>query len=97
MGHATEIITVDVYGDTKEIIKDCTDELEPFIEEVKPIEEEISLIDLTEELAEINLFTDNFLQEIEKEDTRIKDYSIEVKNDQILDEFWEELKTVETA
>lgn len=36
LGHATEIITVDVYGDNEEIIADCLDELEPFIESVKP-------------------------------------------------------------
>lgn len=36
LGHATEIITVDVYGDNEEIIADCLNELEPFIESVKP-------------------------------------------------------------
>ncbi len=36
MGHATEIISVDVYGDNNEIITDCLDELEPFIESVRP-------------------------------------------------------------
>lgn len=35
MGHAKEIVTVDVYGDNKNI-GDCLDELEPFIEEVLP-------------------------------------------------------------
>ena len=40
MGHAKEIITIDVYGDTSEIIEDCLEELEPFIEEVLPEEEE---------------------------------------------------------
>ena len=32
LGHAKEIISVDVYGDTQEIIEDCLDVLEPFIE-----------------------------------------------------------------
>lgn len=36
MGHANNIITVDVYGDNKEIIADCVDDLKPFIDEVKP-------------------------------------------------------------
>lgn len=36
MGHAKEIITIDVYGDTAEIIEDCLDELQPFIDDVKP-------------------------------------------------------------
>ena len=54
MGHATEIISVDVYGDNEEIISDCLDELEPFIDMVKP-EEEIEeygdelLIDIDED------------------------------------------------
>lgn len=37
MGHATEIITMDVYGDNDEIIADCVNELNEYIEEVKPI------------------------------------------------------------
>ena len=36
MGHATDIITIDVYGDNEEIIADCVDELSSFIEEVRP-------------------------------------------------------------
>ena len=36
MGHAKEIITADVYGDTQEIIEDCLYAIEPFIEEVMP-------------------------------------------------------------
>lgn len=36
LGHSTEIITVDVYGDNAEIIEDCLNELEPFIESVRP-------------------------------------------------------------
>ena len=36
MGHAKEIITIDVYGDTAEIIEDCLDDLQPFIDEVIP-------------------------------------------------------------
>ena len=34
MGHATDIITMDVYGDNDEIIADCVDELGSFIEGV---------------------------------------------------------------
>ena len=36
MGHATDIITMDVYGDNDEIIADCVDELDSFIESVRP-------------------------------------------------------------
>lgn len=34
MEHASDIITVDVYGDNDEIIADCVEELETFIESV---------------------------------------------------------------
>lgn len=36
MGHAKELITMDVYGDNKAIIEDCIEELQPFIDEVMP-------------------------------------------------------------
>ena len=45
MGHAKEIITIDVYGDKTELIGDCLDVLEPFISEVLP--EEVEQMDLT--------------------------------------------------
>ena len=31
-----QIITVDVYGDKRNIIADCVDELQPFLDEVLP-------------------------------------------------------------
>ncbi len=44
MGHAKELITMDVYGDKREIIADCVNELQPFIDEVlpNPKEDEVS-------------------------------------------------------
>lgn len=36
MGHATDIITIDVYGNNDEIIADCVDKLDSFIESVRP-------------------------------------------------------------
>ena len=45
MGHAKEIITIDVYGDKKEIIGDCLDVLEPFISEV--LSEKVEQVDLS--------------------------------------------------
>lgn len=41
-----EIITIDVYGDDREIIRDCLENLEPFIDEVLPEKEVIDLCDL---------------------------------------------------
>ena len=54
LGHAKEIISVDVYGDTKEIIEDCLDVLEPFIEEVVPKERKDQYYDYSE-VIEIDL------------------------------------------
>ncbi len=36
MGHAKEIVTIDVYGDNKEIIRDCVPEISDFINRVIP-------------------------------------------------------------
>ena len=48
LGHATEIISADVYGDTQEIIEDCLDAIEPFIEEVMPEEVDVHIYDYTD-------------------------------------------------
>lgn len=44
MGHAKELITMDVYGDKRGIIADCVDELQPFIDEVMPDPDEDEMI-----------------------------------------------------
>ena len=44
MGHAKELITMDVYGDKRRIIADCVDELQPFIDEVMPDLDEDEMI-----------------------------------------------------
>lgn len=36
LGHAKEIISADIYGDTQEIIEDCLYAIEPFIEDILP-------------------------------------------------------------
>lgn len=58
MGHATELITLDVYGYNREIIADCVDEIQPFIDEVLPIKE----VDkqLEEELLEIEVPAEDY-------------------------------------
>jgi hypothetical protein len=40
MGHAKEIITIDVYGDNKEMTAERIPELEAFMEEVTPKQKE---------------------------------------------------------
>ena len=49
MGHVTEIISVDVYTDNDEIIIDCLNELEPFIEKVLPKGDEKVELDFTDD------------------------------------------------
>ena len=50
MGHAKEIITIDVYGDKRGIIADCVDELRPFIEEMMDEEDAEAIDTMDEEL-----------------------------------------------
>ena len=62
--HAKEIITVDVYGDKKELIGDCLDVLEPFIAEVIPKDSENNTCEL------INI--DEFIEELfDEEETEV--------------------------
>ena len=57
MGHASEIISVDVYTDNDEIINDCVEEIESFINEVIPQEDNnIEEIIFDEEVEIINKF-----------------------------------------
>ena len=59
LGYAKEIISVDVYGDTQEIIEDCLDVLEPFIEEVIPKERKDQYYDYSE-VIEIDLILEEY-------------------------------------
>ena len=59
LGHAKEIISVDVYGDTQEIIEDCLDVLEPFIEEVILKERKDQYYDYSE-VIEIDLILEEY-------------------------------------
>lgn len=44
LGHVSEIITIDVYTDNRQITIDCLDILEPFIENLIPEDEEKGLV-----------------------------------------------------
>ena len=59
LGHAKEIISVDVYGDTQKIIEDCLDVLEPFIEEIIPKERKDQYYDYSE-VIEIDLILEEY-------------------------------------
>ena len=55
MGHAKEIITIDIYGDTAEIIEDCLDDLQAFLDEVIRKEDSESGTDFSQ---------DNYIEQI---------------------------------
>ncbi|MCB6546135.1 tyrosine-type recombinase/integrase [Blautia glucerasea] len=59
LGHAKEIISVDVYGDTQKIIEDCLDVLELFIESVIPKEQESQYYDYSD-TVEIDLIIEEY-------------------------------------
>ena len=61
MGHAIDIITIDVYGDNDEIITDCVNELDSFIESVRPENNE-SEIQIGDE-SDISIY-ENILNEL---------------------------------
>lgn len=62
MGHAKEIITMDVYGDNKGIIEDCVPEITDFMDDVIP--EEDADEKFKEELLEIVTDADESMEEI---------------------------------
>lgn len=59
MGHAKEIITMDVYGDNRGIIADAIPEIEAYMEEVLPKKEQEK--DLKEELLDIVIDVDSYI------------------------------------
>lgn len=59
LGHSKEIISVDVYGDTAQIIEDCLYALDPYIEEVIPKERENQYFDYSE-MNEIDLILEEY-------------------------------------
>lgn len=61
LGHAKEIISVDVYGDTAEIIEDCLDVIEPFMKEVMPESREDKYYDYSD-MTEMDNAVEEYLQ-----------------------------------
>lgn len=61
LGHAKEIISVDVYGDTAEIIEDCLDVIEPFMKEVMPESREDKYYDYSD-MTEMDNAAEEYLQ-----------------------------------
>lgn len=48
LGHSSEMITFENYTDKNEIICDCLEDLEPFIESVIPQKSEKNIVDCTD-------------------------------------------------
>ncbi len=61
MGHAKELITMDVYADNRGIIADGVPEIEEYMKEVLPNKEEIE--SFKKELLEIVVDVTEFLQD----------------------------------
>lgn len=61
LGHAKEIISVDVYGNTAEIIEDSLDVIEPFMKEVMPESREDKYYDYSD-MTEMDNAAEEYLQ-----------------------------------
>lgn len=70
LGHAIELITLDIYGDNQEIIADCVDEFQPFIDEVLPVKEDDE--QMKQELLEISIPVEEYLLDEIKNKKRLK-------------------------
>lgn len=90
MGHSKLIITADVYGDKKEIIRDCTDNLIPFMQDVLPNKKDTNIKDLTKQGIEINKFINNEINELTKNEIKIVN-ATNNSSEEIINEYFSEL------
>lgn len=90
MGHSKLIITADVYGDKKEIIRDCTDNLIPFMQDVLPNKKDTNIKDLTKQGIEINNFINNEISGLIKNDIKIIN-ATNNSSEEIINEYFSEL------
>ena len=93
LGHAKQIITADVYVDKKEIIADCIEELEPFIQDVLPKEVDVETRNYVEISTDINnSILDSLIAEV-TENCEYKLIRCDNCNEEveIMDNYWNEL------
>ncbi len=90
MGHSKLIITADVYGDKKEIIRDCTDNLIPFMQDVLPNKKDTNIKDLTKQGIEINNLINNEINGLIKNDIKIVN-ATNNSSEEIINEYFSEL------
>lgn len=96
MGHAKEIITVDIYGDKQKIIEDCLEELEPFIMEVIPKKDKAGEYIIEDDYAH---FMQDFYEDIKKNTNKkikIFDYTDDEEIINIIEEYIEDLNNYYT-
>ena len=90
IGHSKLIITADVYGDKKEIIRDCTDNLIPFMQDVLPNKKDTNIKDLTKQGIEINNLINNEINGLIKNDIKIVN-ATNNSSEEIINEYFSEL------
>ena len=78
------------YGDKKEIIRDCTDNLSTFLNDVLPCNNNYNINDFTEKCININNFLNNTIDELTKKDIKIVN-AINDTSNYIINEFLNEL------
>lgn len=61
LGHAKEIISADIYGDTQEIIEDCLYAMEPFMDDVIPESTDDLYYDFSD-VEEMRYLSDEYLE-----------------------------------
>ena len=90
MGHSRLIITADIYGDKKEIVRDCTNNLIPFLQDVLPRKKDTNMKDLTKEGIEVNRLIDNEINELTKNEIKIVNATTNYSKE-IINEYFSEL------
>lgn len=61
LGHVKEIISVDIYGDTQEIIEDCLYVMESFMDDVIPESTDDLYYDFSD-VEEMRYLSDEYLE-----------------------------------
>lgn len=68
MSHASEMVSINVYTYNVQIITDCLDELEPFIDSIKPKMDEKNKVKIIDNnVLEMDGFIENLLNRSEND------------------------------
>lgn len=94
LGHAKQIITVDVYVDKHEIMVGYLGKLNPFIEEVLPKPVENKVKDYTKDSSEIMVDMQALYEELTAIQRELKDYSDKKEIANILNSYYMMIKNM---